>query len=115
MLIRGPTKLLYSLLKSILRLYAKNEHPRAMNVYKDKKSRNGRLPSSKQTRCTVGSKYSCSLEHKLCYILTMAQSMKKEIRKTFGFGKEKFSAKVRLDTKMPGVPIILSKSVYEYY
>ncbi len=42
----------------------------------------------------------------------MAQSMKKEIRKTFGFGKEKFSAKVRLDTKMPGVPIILSKSVY---
>ena len=33
--------------------------------------------------------------------------------KTFGFGKEKFSAKVRLDTKMPGVPIILSKSVYQ--
>ena len=41
----------------------------------------------------------------------MAQSMKKEIRKTFGFAREKFSAKVRLDTKMPGVPIILSKSV----
>ena len=36
----------------------------------------------------------------------------KEIRKTFGFAREKFSAKVRLDTKMPGVPIILSKSVY---
>ena len=36
----------------------------------------------------------------------------KEIRKTFGFGKEKFSAKVRLDTKMPGVPIILFKSVF---
>ena len=34
----------------------------------------------------------------------------KEIRKTFGFGKEKFSAKVRLDIKMPGVPKILSKS-----
>ena len=33
----------------------------------------------------------------------MAQSMKKEIRKTFGFAREKFSAKVRLDTKMPGV------------
>ena len=81
-------------------------------MYKDKKSRNGRLPSSKQTRCAVGSKYSCSLELKLCYILTMAQSMKKEIRKTFGFAREKFSAKVRLDTKMPGVPIILSKSVY---
>ena len=80
-------------------------------MYKDKKSRNGCLPSSKQTRCAVGSKYSCSLEQKLCYILTMAQSMKKEIRKTFGFGKEKFSAKVRLDTKMPGVPIILFKSV----
>ena len=64
-------------------MYAKNEHPRAMNVYKDKKSRNGRLPSSKQTRCAVGSKYSCSLELKLCYILTMAQSTKK-IRKTFG-------------------------------
>ena len=83
-------------------------------MYKDKKSRNGRLPSSKQTRCAVGSRYSCSLEHKLCYILTMAQSMKKEIRKTFGFGKEKFNDKVRLDTKMPGVPIILSKSVYIY-
>ena len=79
-------------------------------MYKDKKSRNGRLPSSKQTRCAVGSKYSCSLELKLCYILTMAQSMKKEIRKTFGFAREKFSAKVRLDTKMPGVLIILSKS-----
>ncbi len=38
--------------------------------------------------------------------------MKKEIRKTFGFAREKVSAKVRLDTKMPGVPIILSKSVY---
>ena len=36
----------------------------------------------------------------------MAQSMKKEIRKTFGFAGEKFSAKVRLDTKMQGVPII---------
>ena len=83
-------------------------------MYQDKKSRNGRLPSSKQTRCAVGSKYSCSLEHKLSYILTMAQSMKKEIQKTFGFGKEKFSAKVRLDTKMPGVPIILSKSVHTY-
>ena len=82
-----------------------------MNVYKDKKSTNGHLPSSKQTRCAVGSKYSCSLKLKLCYILTMAQSMKKEIRKTFGFAREKFSAKVRLDTKMPGVPIILSKSV----
>ena len=42
----------------------------------------------------------------------MAQSMKKEIWKTFGFAREEFSAKVRLDTKMPGVPIILSKSVY---
>ena len=31
------------------------------------------------------------------------QSMKKEIRKTFGFAGEKFSAKVRLHTKMPGV------------
>ena len=41
----------------------------------------------------------------------MAQSMKKEIRKTFGFAGEKFSAKVRLDIKMPGVPIILSKFV----
>ena len=85
-----------------------------MNVYKDKKSRNGRLPSSKQTRCAIGSKYSCSLEYKLRYILTMAQSMKKEIRKTFSFGKEKFSAKVRLNKKMPDVPIILSKSVYIY-
>ena len=80
-------------------------------MYKDKKSRNGRLPSSKQSGCAVGSKYSCSLELKLCYILTMAQSMKKEIRKTFGFAREKFSAKVRLHTKMSGVPIILSKSV----
>ena len=44
----------------------------------------------------------------------MAQSMKKEIRKTFGFAREKFSAKVRLHTKMPGVPIILSKSVCVY-
>ena len=34
--------------------------------------------------------------------------------KTFGFAREKFSAKVRLDTKMPSVPIILSKSVYIY-
>ena len=41
----------------------------------------------------------------------MAQSMKKEIRKTFGFAREKFSDKVRLHTQMPGVPIILSKSV----
>ena len=83
-------------------------------MYKDKKSRNGCLPSSKQTRCAVGSKYSCSLELKIFYILTMAQSMKKEIQKTFGFVREKFSAKVRLDTKMPGVPIILSNSVYIY-
>ena len=37
---------------------------------------------------------------------------KKEIRRTFGFAGEKFSAKVRLDTRMPGVPIILSKSVF---
>ena len=38
----------------------------------------------------------------------------KKIRKTFGFSGEKFSAKFRLHTKMPGVPIILSKSVYMY-
>ena len=38
----------------------------------------------------------------------------KKIRKTFGLAIEKFSVKVRLDTKMPGVPIILSKSVYIY-
>ena len=35
--------------------------------------------------------------------------------KTFSFAREKFSAKVRLDTKMPGVPIILSKSVLTVY
>ena len=47
--------------------------------------------------------------------LLSLSTMKKEIRKTFGFAREKFSAKVRLDTKMSGVPIILSKSICVQY